>query len=88
MSVEIPGLDAHYDKLIRESHELAYQIGGDPQILDGYALKLLQTVLDAVEASLSREEIEIALKQGLHQGEIQSADPSLTADYWEEVRME
>jgi hypothetical protein len=54
-------------------------------VIDGSALKLLNAVLDAVDAGLSRGDIETALKQGLHQGELQCADPSLTPEYWEEV---
>jgi hypothetical protein len=86
VSIEAPGLDAHSNKLIYESQKLAYQLGGDPEVLDGYLFALLQAVLDAVETKLSREEIEAALRQGLHQGELQCADPSLTPEYWEAVR--
>jgi hypothetical protein len=85
MAGETPTSDMYYNKLIRESHDLAYKIGGDPEILDGFALRIFQTILDAVEAKLRREDIETALKQGLYQGELQCADPSLTPEYWEAV---
>jgi hypothetical protein len=83
--IESPKIDAHFNKLIYESQKLAYQLGGDPDVLDGCVFTLLQTVLDAVETKLSREEIQAALRQGLHQGELQCADPSLTPEYWEAV---
>lgn len=88
MAVENPSLHAHHDIIMRESHQLAYRVGGDPEVIDDFALKLLLTVLDAYEVGLPRNEIEAALKAGFHHGELQCADTSLTPDYWQAIRDE
>jgi hypothetical protein len=88
MSVENPHFQNQLESLIRVSHEFAYRTGGDPEILDDYAIKLLNSVLEAYERGVPRNEIETAVKLGFRQGELQLTDPSLTTDYWQAVRNE
>jgi len=87
MAAERPQVNLHA-RIIREAHEHAYRLGGDPEIIDRVVPGLVSSVLDAYEAGLSRQEIVEAVEEGLHQGELQCADQSLTADYWEVVRAE
>lgn len=87
MSVEIPYFTL-YETIVREAHEHAHRLGGDPEIVDRVVPGLVSSVLEAYEAGLSREGIVQAVEKGLHQGELQCADQSLTADYWEAVRAE
>lgn len=92
MAAERPQPPEVYDTLharvVREAHEHAYRIGGDPEIIDRVAAGLVATVLDAYEAGMPREDIVQAVEDGLWQGELQCADQSLTADYWEAVYAE
>ncbi len=87
MSAESPHFTL-YSRIVREAHEHAHRLGGDPEIIDRVVPGLVTSVLDAYEAGLSREEIAQAVGEGLGQGELQCADPSLTADYWEAVKAE
>ena len=80
--------DTLHARIVREAHEHAYRLGGDPEIIDRLIPGLVTSVLDAYEAGLSREDVIQAVGEGLHQGELQCADQSLTADYWEEVKAE
>jgi hypothetical protein len=75
-------------RIVREAHEHAHRLGGDPEIIDRIVPGLVSSVLDAYDAGLSREEIVGAVEEGLGQGELQCADPSLTADYWTTIRAE
>lgn len=86
MSVENPHFQNHLENLIRESQKFSYRIGGDPEVLDDYATKLLNSILEAYERGVPRSEIETAVKLGFRQGELQVADSSLTADYWQAIR--
>jgi len=92
MSRERPQPQEVYDtlhtRIVREAHEHAYRLGGDPEIIDRVVPGLVTSVLDAYEAGLSREDVIRAVGEGLHQGELQCADQSLTADHWEEVKAE
>lgn len=87
MSKERPRPQDVYDtlhaRIVREAHEHAYRLGGDPEIIDRVVPGLVASVLDAYEAGVSREDIVQAVEDGLWQGELQCADQSLTADYWE-----
>ena len=87
MSAESPRFTLHA-RIVREAYEHAYRLGGDPEIIDRLVPGLVISVLDAYEAGLSREDVVKAVEEGLHQGELQCADRSLTADYWEEVKAE
>jgi hypothetical protein len=88
MSVENPQYQNQLENLIRSSHRFAYRMGGDPEILDDYATKLLNSVLEAYEAGLPKSEIDAAVQMGFRQGELQLADTSLTPDYWQDIRNE
>ena len=87
MSAENPHFTL-YSRIVREAHEHAHRLGGDPAITDRIVPGLVTSVLDAYEAGLSREDVIRAVGEGLHQGELQCADQSLTADHWEEVKAE
>ena len=92
MSQERPQPQEVYDtlhaRIVRKAHEHAYRLGGDPEIIDRVVPGLVTSVLDACEAGLSREDVVKAVAEGLHQGELQCADQSLTADFWEAVRVD
>ena len=87
MPAERPHFTLHA-RIVREAHEHAYRLGGDPEIIDRVVPGLIISVLDAYEAGLSREDVTQAVEEGLQQGELQCADQSLTADYWEAVKAE
>jgi len=87
MSAESPRFNL-YSKIVREAHDHAYRLGGDPEIIDRVVPGLVTSALDAYDAGLSREEVVKAIEEGLGQGELQCADPVLTADYWSEVQTE
>lgn len=88
MSVENPIPHDHDERIVRACHRFAFRLGGDPELLDTVASQLIDTLLDAATSGMSREDIEAAVRQGLHQGELQCADASLTPEYWDEVRDE
>jgi glutamine synthetase adenylyltransferase len=88
MSAENPQFQNQLENLVRESQRFAHRIGGDPEVLDEYAAKLLRSLLDAREVGLTKSEIEAAILVGFRQGELQLTDPSLTAEYWQEIRRE
>lgn len=85
MSAEKPHFSL-YDTIVREAHEYAHRLGGDPEIIDRIVPGLVTSVLEAYVAGLSRKAIVQAIERGLQQGELQCADQSLTPDYWEDVR--
>jgi hypothetical protein len=87
MSAEDPHFTL-YSRIVREAHEHAYSLGGDPEVIDQIVPGLITSVLDAFEAGFSREEIVKAIEKGLDQGERQFADPTGTAEYWEALRAE